>query len=70
MSTSSPTTYLRLHESDNVVIALKYFATGEAIEALGLTLKTPVPFGHKIAIQDIAEGQAVQPLRTSCRSRF
>ena len=54
-----PVTHLRLHDADNVVIALKDFDTGETIDTLGVILQTPVPFGHKIAVQDIAEGQPI-----------
>jgi hypothetical protein len=56
----NPATFIKLNEADNVVIALQAFAAGDAIEELGLTLKTPVPFGHKIALEDIGEGQPVR----------
>jgi altronate hydrolase len=59
-SMDNPATFIKLNKADNVVIALKAFTAGDAIDELGLTLKTPVPFGHKIALEDIGAGQPVR----------
>jgi len=48
---------IRLHPSDNVVIALADLRGGASAE--GLTLSGPVPRGHKIAVCPIAKGHAV-----------
>lgn len=48
---------IRLHDSDNVVIALTDLAKGA--EVGGLTLPGPVPRGHKIAARAIARGENV-----------
>ena len=48
---------IRLHASDNVVIALADLRG--AAKAGGLTLQGPVPRGHKIAARAIARGEAV-----------
>ena len=58
-----------LHPTDNVATALIELQTGARIEAdrgegaaerqVSLTLLTPVPFGHKVALQPIAKGEEV-----------
>ena len=60
MSDQSPATFLRLNEKDNVVIALENFEAGDIIDELDLTLKSDVPFGHKIATETIARGEPVR----------
>lgn len=60
MNSEEATTFLRLHDADNVVIALKDFGVGETIDELNIILKMPVPFGHKVAIKNIAKGQPVR----------
>ena len=60
MSDQSPAIFLRLNEKDNVVIALKDFEVGDIIDELDLTLKSDVPFGHKIATETIARGEPVR----------
>ncbi len=49
---------LRLHERDNVVVALRALDAGErvAVDGDALAIGEPVPFGHKIATRDIADG--------------
>ncbi len=49
--------FIRLHSTDNVVIALADLATGTAVE--GAILPAPVPRGHKIALIPIAKGAPV-----------
>ena len=48
---------IRLNPADNVVIALKDIGSGTVVD--GLTLKDPVPRGHKIAAEPIAKGANV-----------
>lgn len=49
--------YIKIHEGDNVIVALKDLSVGEVID-LGdgrtLTAKQFVPAGHKMAVQDVA----------------
>lgn len=53
--------YIRLHEKDNVVIALKDFLAGESFSIDGRLIKlhSAVNFGHKIAVRAIARGEKV-----------
>ena len=53
--------YIRIHENDNVIVALKEIAPGEKVLVAGaeITAAETVPAGHKMAIRDIAEGEAV-----------
>ncbi len=50
---------IRLHGSDNVVIALQDLPSGAAVPELALPLPAAVPRGHKIAARAIAQGQQV-----------
>jgi altronate hydrolase len=52
---------IKIHERDNVLIALKPFSTGENIEnnVTSIIAKDDVPAGHKIAIFDILEGEDI-----------
>jgi altronate hydrolase len=50
---------LRLHPSDNVVVTVKPFARGQQPLGDGVPLAAQVPSGHKIATQDIAEGEPI-----------
>ncbi len=49
--------FIRLHASDNVVIALADLPAGAVVEDVHLT--GPAPRGHKIAVADIAQGAVV-----------
>ncbi len=49
--------YIRLHSTDNIVIALADLPAGAGAEAA--TLPQPVPRGHKIAVGPIAKGAPV-----------
>ena len=50
--------YIKIHENDNVIVALKEIAGGESVTAGDLTVTAleTIPAGHKMAIKDIAEG--------------
>ena len=50
---------IRLHGSDNVVVALKDQPAGAQPEGLSVPLPGPVPRGHKIATRAIAKGEQV-----------
>jgi altronate dehydratase len=50
---------IRLHGSDNVVIALQDLAAGSTAAGLNTPLPGPVPRGHKIALHGIAIGETV-----------
>ncbi len=54
------TDYIRIHENDNVIVALNTLPAGTVVSldggALEVTAREEVPAGHKMAIRDIAEG--------------
>ena len=50
---------IRLHGSDNVVIALQDLAAGSRPAEVPTALTGAVPRGHKIAVRDIAKGEEV-----------
>jgi altronate hydrolase len=51
---------LRLNSLDDVVIARRPLVAGEVLEQEGVTVRQPVPAGHKIAARRVEAGQ---PLR-------
>ncbi|HLT91805.1 MAG TPA: altronate dehydratase family protein [Woeseiaceae bacterium] len=51
--------YLRLHEADNVVVARADLPSGMPLPDLDLTLRAPIPAGHKLATVAIAKGSPV-----------
>lgn len=52
--------YIRMHEHDNVaIVANDCGLAAGAVFADGLTLVQAVPQGHKVALSDLAEGDAV-----------
>ena len=50
---------LRLHAADNVVVAMRRVAAGEAVATEGVTALESVGNGHKLATRDIAAGEVV-----------
>ena len=50
--------YIRIHENDNVIVAIREIAAGEAVSADGVQVaaKETIPAGHKMAICDIEKG--------------
>jgi len=48
---------IKIHEKDDVLIALRPFKKGEVVE--GLTLLSDIPQGHKIALRDLPAGHRV-----------
>lgn len=53
--------FIKIHENDNVIVALKEIAEGEtvAVGELTVTAKEVIPAGHKMAIKDIPAGNDV-----------
>ncbi|MBN8711722.1 MAG: altronate hydrolase [Verrucomicrobia bacterium 61-8] len=49
--------FLRIHPSDNVVVALRAAAQGDTFD--GVPATEPIPAGHKLAIRLIAAGEPV-----------
>lgn len=50
---------IRLHPNDNVVVARTDVGLGEAIPSEGITSRSQVPSGHKIAARDIQPGEPI-----------
>jgi altronate hydrolase len=51
---------IRLHNSDNVVVARVDIPAGTQITAEQITSRDPISFGHKVAASDIKAGAAVR----------
>jgi len=47
-----------LHEADNVLVALRAVPAGTGLPG-GITAREPIPAGHKIALRDVAAGEAI-----------
>ncbi|MDZ7856508.1 altronate dehydratase family protein [Sphaerotilus sp.] len=54
------TPFIRIHPSDNVVIARTQLLGGTALEGEGVTVSGLVPPGHKVATRAIAAGEPVR----------
>jgi altronate hydrolase len=50
---------IRLHMADNVAVALKEIATGTTIPDSNVVTREIVPPGYKLAMRDIAKGEAI-----------
>ncbi|MBR4580626.1 MAG: altronate dehydratase [Lachnospiraceae bacterium] len=52
---------IRIHEADNVAVALEDLQKGETVRLSGMEIicRDDIPAGHKIALKPIAEGEAV-----------
>jgi altronate hydrolase len=50
---------LRLHEADNIVIAVDSLASGKTLDS-GITVGAVVPRGHKVAIRKVGAGEAIR----------
>ncbi|MEO8591892.1 MAG: altronate dehydratase family protein [Candidatus Solibacter sp.] len=53
---------IQLHPSDNVAIARVPIAAGAELRINGhhLTVREPIPAGHKVALRDIAQGETLE----------
>lgn len=54
-----PTQYIRLHPSDNVVVALSDLPDAHVLDGLDLILSQPVKQGHKIATRTVSTGENI-----------
>ena len=59
MAEDYPVGVIRLHASDNVVVATRPFAAGTIPAGGGIPLARPIPSGHKIATTAMAPGSPV-----------
>ncbi len=70
--TVPPPATLRLAPGDNVVIALRDLAAGDALAPAAGVAREPVPFGHKVAPAAIPEGTVLyrfgQPIGVATRA--
>jgi altronate dehydratase small subunit len=50
-----------LDESDNVATAIVDIAKGDTVQAHGLSVEAiePIPFGHKLALKPLADGEII-----------
>lgn len=55
-----PPQAIRLHQDDNVVIARSQLVGGTILSGEGIKVVGLIPPGHKVAVRQIAEGQAVR----------
>ena len=55
---STPQTLI-LHDTDNIAVAMRKIAKGEAVESFDFVANQNVPSGHKIAVRNIASGQEI-----------
>lgn len=55
--TGSAPRFLRLHDADNVIVAIEHFAEGAAAE--GVLCLARVPRGHKMATREIGQGEPI-----------
>lgn len=68
------TKYIRIHPSDNVVVAIQSLVAGSMIEIDGrnIVLVSDIPAGHKAALQDLSAGDQIikygSPIGHACES--
>ena len=60
----TPTSLIRLHANDNVLVARQPIALGQTLAEFGLHMRSQVPAGHKIAACRIAAGTPVKKYDT------
>ena len=51
--------FIKIHENDNVIVALQTIPKGSTLtfeDGTSVTSNTEIPSGHKMAINSIAEG--------------
>lgn len=53
--------FIRIHQNDNVAVALRPIAQGEVLDVAGtcVTTKEEIPQGHKFAVKPIQKGQEI-----------
>lgn len=61
MSKLQPPLYIKMHDNDNVAIITNDGGlSGGTVFECGLSLRNAIPQGHKVALTDLAEGDAVR----------
>ena len=57
----TPHDAIRIHKEDSVAVAVRPLPQGcqVTVEGQAYTLQNEIPFGHKFALRDIAEGERV-----------
>ncbi|GAB5467415.1 MAG: altronate dehydratase family protein [Rhodospirillales bacterium] len=58
MTLTEQAPFIRLHGNDNVAVARAQVSVGATV-APGVTAQEEIPAGHKVALTDIAKGQAI-----------
>src|SRR5689334_8872127 len=53
---------LQLKAGDEIAVALRDIAAGEALSPFGLVAATAVPFGHKISLRPLGPGDVIHRL--------
>jgi len=56
----TPSTVIRLHDNDDVLIATAQLIPGSVIESEKLTVTELIPPGHKVAAHDLKQGEKVR----------
>lgn len=56
----TPSPIIRLHATDDVLIATRQLLPGEQIEQEKITVRDPIPPGHKLAAHDIPKGAPIR----------
>lgn len=51
--------FIKIHENDNVIVALRELQAGEKLADVQTVARETIPAGHKMALCDIAAGDAV-----------
>lgn len=54
--------FIKIHEDDNVLVALESLQEGERLKGTPdgeIAVITPIPLYHKMAVRDIAAGQPI-----------
>ncbi|HVR72684.1 MAG TPA: altronate dehydratase, partial [Planctomycetota bacterium] len=61
-SSTSRASAIHLRPDDNLAVAARPLRKGEAIRVAGRELEVldSVPLGHKVAVEDIREGEAIR----------
>ncbi|MFI4933332.1 MAG: UxaA family hydrolase [Caulobacterales bacterium] len=57
---AGPPNVLRLNGADNVVIAMRRIASGEALDGEGLAAREAIVSGHKVSVRPIRAGETVR----------
>lgn len=53
--------YILVNENDHVIVSLKNYVAGEKLNIKGreIVLRNDIPYGHKIALKEIKEGETI-----------